>query len=202
MKKRLSREFYNQDGITVAKQLLGAVLVRKTPQGITAGKIVETEAYMGEIDAAAHSFKPRSPRTEIQYGEGGFAYIYMIYGMYWCMNVVANTKDIPQAVLIRALEPVEGIELMQSRRNTQNIKNLCSGPGKLCQALAIDKSCYGLDLLGDELYIVQGDELMPEQIAATPRINIDYAGEAKDYPWRFIIDKNPHVSKIPKKRQK
>lgn len=196
---KLSREFYCQDGNTLAKRLLGKILVHETEAGLTAGKIVETEAYMGEIDKAAHSYKSKSGRTEIQYGQGGYAYIYLIYGMYYCMNVVANKEETPEVVLIRALEPVEGISLMEQRRKTDRLKNLCSGPGKLCQALGINKDCYGADLLGDYLYILSGEEIAEENIAATPRINIDYAEEAKDFLWRYLIKENPFVSVKPKK---
>lgn len=196
----LSREFYCQDGHTVAKGLLGQILVHETPEGKTAGKIVEVEAYMGAVDKAAHSYKGRSSRTEIQYGPGGFAYIYFIYGMYYCMNVVANQPEKPEAILIRALEPVEGLELMEQRRKTGKVKNLCNGPGKLCQALGIDKSCYGEDLLGSRLYILPGEEVPEERIEATPRINIDYAEEARDFLWRYLIKDNLFVSKAPKKK--
>ena len=203
MGKKLSREFYERDGITLAKALLGKVLVHKTKEGIRKAIIVETEAYMGEKDAAAHSYKKRNPngRTNIQYGRGGYAYVYLIYGMYSCFNVVANKEEIPECVLIRALEPLEGIELMEKSRKTEKQKNLCSGPGKLCQAMEIDRSCYGEDLCGDNLYIEDAPPLAEEQVIATPRINIAYAGEAADYPWRFIIKDNPYVSVKEKSRR-
>lgn len=151
---KLKREFYTRDTLTVAKELLGKILVHKTPQGTVKGKIIEVEAYLGKKDAAAHSYKA-SPfgRTNVMYREGGYAYVYFIYGMYYCFNVVTNLKDIPEGVLVRSVRPLEGIELMQQRRKTNNIKNLCNGPGKLCIAFDIDKSCYGLDLCGDKLYI-------------------------------------------------
>lgn len=195
---KLTREFYQKNGIEVAKNLLGKVLVHKTKEGTTKGIIVETESYMGKIDKAAHSYKKGSyERTKIQYEQGGYAYVYMIYGMYYCMNVTANKENLPEAVLIRALEPLENIELMQKRRKTNNIKNLCSGPGKLASAMGITKEQYGLDLLGDELYIEDYNKTEFE-IEATKRINIDYAEEAKDFLWRFIIKGNPYVSKTKK----
>ena len=182
----LDREFYRRSGLIVAHELIGKKLVCHTEEGIAGGIIIEAEAYMGAIDAAAHSYKNcRTNRTEAMFSDGGHAYIYLIYGMYLCFNVVANVKDIPEAVLIRALEPTDGIELMKRRRNKQSLKDLCSGPGKLTQALGIKRKHYNIDLCGNELYIETTD-LAPE-IATTKRINIDYAGEAADYPWRFIL---------------
>lgn len=193
---KLSREFYERDTLLVARELLGKYLVRKTHEGITTGKIVEVEAYIGPGDAAAHTYKGlRSKRTEIAFGPGGFAYVYLIYGMYHCFNVVTNVAEKPEVVLIRALEPVDGLELMMKRRKTSKVTNLCSGPGKLCVAMDITKRDNGMDLCGDSLYITYGSEVMEKDIAATPRINIDYAGEAKNYPWRFIIKDNKYVSR-------
>lgn len=194
--RKIQRDFYMQDAVNTAKNLIGKILVRKTKEGITKGIIVETEGYMGETDKAAHSYKAlKSPRTYIQYGEGGYAYIYLIYGMHYCMNIVTNKKDIPHAVLIRALEPIEGIDIMKKRRNISNLKNLCNGPGKLCKAMAIDKGCYGMDLCGEELYLEYPDqEIKEKDIIATPRINIDYAQEAKDFPWRFVLKDSKYLS--------
>lgn len=200
--KKLGREFYERDGLTVARELIGKVLVHETKDGVIKGRIVESEAYMGEKDAAAHSYKKRSPngRTNIQYGEGGHAYVYLIYGMYCCFNVVANGKDIPECVLIRALEPVDGIETMKKNRKTDKEKNLCSGPGKLCQAMEIDRECYGKDLCGEVLYIEDWGEAVPkDMIEKSPRINIDYAGEAAEYPWRFTKKDSPFLSVKKKK---
>ena len=140
---KLPRSFYQQDGVAAAKALLGKTLVHVTPEGVTKGVIVETEAYMGPADAAAHSYKGRTARTEIQYGPGGFSYVYLIYGMYSCMNIVVNGPEHPEVVLLRALEPVEGLSLMAARRKQKKRTALCSGPGKLCRAMAIDQSCYG-----------------------------------------------------------
>lgn len=183
---RLDREFYRRSGLIVARELIGKKLICKSDEGITGGIIIEAEAYMGATDAAAHSYKNRrTNRTEAMFNDGGHAYIYLIYGMYLCFNVVANVKDIPEAVLIRALDPTDGIELMQKRRNKKSIKDLCSGPGKLTQALEITKEHYNIDLCGDKIYI-ETTNLTPE-IETTKRINIDYAGEAADYPWRFIM---------------
>lgn len=192
---KVTKDFYQRTALDVAPELLGFVLVHETKEGITKGIIVEVEAYLGPIDAAAHSYKsPRSTRTEIQYGEGGYAYIYLIYGMHYCMNVVANSMDIPEVVLIRALEPVEGIELMKERRGTDKFDNLCSGPGKLCSAMGINKSNYGMDLCGNQLYLEYPKNQETVEIVASKRINIDYSGEAKDYLWRYTVKGNKFVS--------
>ena len=169
---KLERDFYRQSGLIVARELIGKKLVTNFDEGMTAGIIIETEAYMGVDDAASHSYKNRrTARTEAMFSDGGHLYVYLIYGMYNCANVVANVKDIPEAVLIRALEPTDGIELMKRRRNKQSLKDLCSGPGKLTQALGIKRKHYNIDLCGNELYIETTD-LAPE-IATTKRINID-----------------------------
>lgn len=192
---KIPRDFYQRTAIEVAQDLLGLNLVHDTKDGITKGKIVEVEAYMGPQDAAAHSFKNiKTSRTNIQYGKGGYAYIYLIYGMYYCFNIVTNKKEIPEVVLIRALEPMEGIALMEHRRKTANLKNLCSGPGKLCAAMGINKSNYGMDLCGNQLYLESSEETEPFDIIASKRINIDYAGEAKDYLWRYTIKDNKYIS--------
>ena len=191
---KLSREFYLRGGLEVAKDLIGKKLVHNSAAGKTAGIIVEVEAYLGKIDKAAHSYKGRTARTEITFGAGGFAYIYQIYGKNFCMNVVANVAEIPDAILIRALQPVEGINLMIERRQKNNLRELCNGPGKLTQAMAITKNHYGVDLCGNELFIETVEDFQPE-IVATKRINIDYAGDAANFLWRFIQKDNPCVSK-------
>ena len=188
---KLPREFYMRDGLTVARELIGKKLVTNLPEGLTSGIIVETEAYMGTIDAASHAYKGKTERTKIFYGAGGFVYVYLIYGMHICTNVIANVENIPEAVLIRALEPVDGIELMKRRRNKYNLRGLCSGPGKLSQALGITKNFYGADLCGDKIFIVDDEEL---SITATKRVNVDYAGEATNYLWRFIATGNKFLS--------
>ena len=191
------RSYFEGDTLKLARRLLGCTLWHETPEGLCAGRIVETEAYCGETDAAAHSYKRRAPdgRTSVMYGRGGFAYVYLIYGMYSCMNIVCAPKGEPHAILIRALEPVEGIGLMQQRRKREKLTELCSGPGKLCTAMGIDRGCYGLDLMGSKLYLTLGDPVDEERIMSTERIGVDYAGEAALYPWRFYEKDNPHVSK-------
>ena len=191
---KLQREFYLRDGVEVAKDLIGKKLVHNSAEGLTAGIIVEVEAYLGKIDAAAHSYKGKTKRTEITFGEGGFAYIYLIYGKNICMNIVANFEEIPDAILIRALQPVEGIDLMIQRRNKNNLRELCNGPGKLTQAMAITKNHYGVDLCGEEIFIETAEDFQPE-IIATKRINVDYAVDAANFLWRFIQKNNIYVSK-------
>lgn len=200
--KRLEREFYHRDTIVVAKELLGKVLVHEVNGERIAGKIVETEAYLGITDKAAHSYGgKRTPRVEVMYGKPGVSYVFMIYGMYYCFNVVTREEGIAQAVLIRALEPVEGLETMANNRFKKThyeltkgqTKNLTNGPGKLCNALLIDKSLNGEDLCDDKLYIEEGNNDIFNMIS-TKRVGIDYAEEAKDYPWRFYIEDNKYVS--------
>lgn len=195
----IPREFYERDTLTVAQSLLGQRLVHETEEGIASGIIVETEAYLGELDDAAHSYRGKTERVRVQYGPDGYAYIYMIYGMYYCMNITSGPIGTPEVVLLRALEPFGGIELMKKRRNTDNIKNLCSGPGKLCMALGIGKAQYEADLCSGKLYLEYGD--VPESITASERIGIDYAEKCRDKLWRFTIAGNGFVSR-PEKRSK
>lgn len=190
---KLQREFYLRDGLTVARELIGKKLVTRLPEGTTSGIIVETEAYMGTLDAAAHSYRGKTERTKIFFGAGGFVYVYLIYGRNLCTNVVANIENVPEAVLIRALEPVDGVALMMSRRGKKNLRELCSGPGKLSQALGVTKNFYGADLCGDEIFI-ETTENFHSNITATKRINVDYAGVAANYLWRFIATGNKFLS--------
>jgi DNA-3-methyladenine glycosylase len=178
----------------VARQLLGKHLVRKHEQGITVGRVVETEAYIGPNDKACHASRGCTPRTQIMFGDAGYAYVYLIYGFHHMLNIVTEAPNLPAAVLIRAVEPVKGMDLMAARRGTQERRNLASGPGKLCQAFAIDRSLNGKDLCGRELYLIDpGDP--PPNFSTTPRIGVDYAGEWTHKPWRFIIPDNKFVSK-------
>ena len=180
----------------LARKLLGSLLVHRTINGVAAGMIVETEAYVGAIDKACHAWQNRSERTEIMYHDGGYAYVYFIYGMHHCFNVVTGSEGEGNAVLIRALEPVIGIDLMQRRRNTKLLRSLCSGPGKVCQALGITKNEYGMDLCdpASPLRLIKYRYIPDEQIAVSPRINVAYAEEAATWPWRFYVKDNPFVS--------
>ncbi|HEX2386607.1 MAG TPA: DNA-3-methyladenine glycosylase [Candidatus Binatia bacterium] len=192
---KLPRSFYAQPTIRVARQLLGKYLVRKHPDGKTAGKIVETEAYVGPHDLACHASKGRTARTEVMFGPPGHAYVYFIYGVYYCLNIVTEEVGHASAVLIRALEPIEGIELMQRRRRTDELRKLASGPGKLCLAMAIDKALNAADVSrGNVLYVEDRNEPLPK-IVARPRVGVDYAGKWKDKPWRFLIRDSEFVSK-------
>jgi len=175
--------------------LLGKYLVRKHPAGSTIGRIVEAEAYIGPQDLACHASKGRTKRTEVMFGPAGHAYVYYIYGFYNMLNLVTESKDYPAAVLIRAVEPVEGIELMESRRRNRVLRNLASGPGKLCQAFDIDRALNGADLCGNVLFVEDRGE-PPPKFQAKPRIGVDYAGKWKDKPFRFLIRGSEFVSKV------
>ena len=195
---KLPRDFYTRPNVlTVARELLGKLLVVPTANGKrVSGRIVEVEAYRGPQDRAAHSYSGRrTKRTEPMYGIGGTAYVFFVYGMYYQFNVVTNAADAPHAVLIRAVEPVEGIELMRKRRHRQPDHNLTNGPGKLCIALGIDRKLDGADLLGNKVWLEDAKQIPRAQIASGPRVGIDYAEEWKDKPWRFWIRNNPFVSR-------
>ena len=195
---KLPREFYtHRNVLRVARELLGKLLVVPTRNGKrVSGRIVEVEAYRGPQDRAAHSYGGRrTKRTEPMYGIGGTAYVFFVYGMYYQFNVVTNVIDTPHAVLIRAVEPVEGLELMRKRRPGQPDHNLTNGPGKLCIALDIDRRLDGVDLLRNRVWLEGAKRLPPSSIMYGPRIGIDYAAEWKDKPWRFWIRDNPYVSK-------
>jgi DNA-3-methyladenine glycosylase len=175
---------------------LGKALCVSSPS-FASGIIIETEAYAGAEDAASHSYKNRrTKRTEIEFAEGGYAYVYFTYGKHYCFNVVANAPGAPDAVLIRALLPKDGIDLMKTRRDTDLDTNLCSGPGKLCAALGIDKSFYGEDLRGDRIFISDFSSFTDGEVTAATRVGIGYAGEAKDYLYRYYVKNNKYVSRV------
>ena len=192
----MNHSFFRQDTVELARKLLGCLLVHRTPDGVAGGMIVEAEAYVGAIDKACHAYRNRSERTEIMYHDGGYAYVYFIYGMHHCFNVVTGPEGEGNAVLIRALEPVIGLKLMQRRRNTKSLQNLCSGPGKVCLALDVTKNEYGLDLCNADspLHLIQYRHIPDAKIVASPRINVAYAEEAAAWPWRFYVKENPYVS--------
>lgn len=191
------REDYLGNSVETAKKLIGAVLVHESPEGVTAGRIVECEAYggiwRGHEDDGAHSYKGLTPRTKVIFGEGGHAYVYLIYGMYECFNVVCGREGEGTCVLIRALEPIEGIELMKQRRRQKNLRLLTSGPGRLTMAMGIDRSFYGADLVDGPLYIVSDG--FKGKTERTKRKNIDFARYGKNFPWRFTLKGNPYISK-------
>jgi DNA-3-methyladenine glycosylase len=193
---KLSRSFYSRPTLDVASDLLGKVLVRRFNRRNLAGKIVETEAYVGPHDLACHASKGHTPRTSVMFGPPGYAYVYMIYGFYFCLNVVTEPLGYPAAVLIRAVEPLENLDLMRKlRNNPDHDANIGSGPGKLCMAMSIDKQLNGADLLGTTIWI-EDRKIDPGPILTSPRVGVDYAGEYKDKPWRFFVDANPHVSRV------
>ena len=197
---KLNKEFYLCDGLTLSRSLLGKVLCRKTEDGILRARIIETEAYMGQGDKAAHASKGKTERTAVLFEDGGRAYIYLIYGMYCCLNISANVKDVPDCVLIRALEPLDGVQPMCKSRKTDKINNLCSGPGKLCQALQLTKSDNATFLTGNSIWI-EDDGFKVPAISASKRINIDYAEEAIDFLWRFYIPDSPYLSVRERKKK-
>jgi DNA-3-methyladenine glycosylase len=189
----LRRDFYARDTEIVSRELLGAVLECKTDDGIASGIIVETEAYVGEHDAACHAAAGRTRRTEPLYGPPGNAYVYFIYGMHWCINAVTRAEDFPSAVLIRALEPLSGIPLMRRRRpHARSDRDLTNGPGKLCAALGIDRRMNGLPLQRFPVVIRTGTTVRETDVAITPRIGIS---RAADWPLRFFVRDNPFVSR-------
>jgi DNA-3-methyladenine glycosylase len=167
------------------------------------GMIVETEAYLGIEDRAAHSFGGRrTARTEATYALGGHVYVFFVYGMYFQLNVVTGPVDHPHVVLIRAVEPVEGIEKMRERRGTVKERNLTSGPGKLCIALGIDRTFNTEDLLGDRIWLEDLKTIPKKEVSVGPRVGIDYAGEDAEQPWRFWVKDNEFVSKRPRSTDK
>lgn len=187
----LPQSFYNRSTLQVAQELLGKKLVFRTEVGILSGRIVETEAYIGQDDPACHAAKGRTKRTEIMFGPPGIAYIYLIYGMYYCLNAVTEAADFPAAVLIRALEPLSGIDTMKKHRKQENIRQLTNGPGKICQAFGLDKNMNGADLCNSNLFIEMDKEIAPSDILKTSRIGISVGREK---PWRFCIKGNPFAS--------
>lgn len=195
---KLKAKFFEHDAEIVARELLGKVLVHKISDKILTGKIVETEAYVGPQDQASHASRKKTPRNSIMFEQGGHWYVYFIYGMYFNLNIVTGKKDFPAAVLIRALEPLEGIELMKQNRKTENISNLTNGPGKLCKALQIDKSFNATSGVSNDanLYIEdRGIIVLPKNIISAKRIGVEYAGKWKDKLLRFYLKDNEFVSK-------
>lgn len=182
--QKLPREFYDRDTVLVARELLGKLLVHRAGGVARIGKIVEVEAYLGEHDLAAHSSKGRTPRTQIMFGPPGHAYVYFIYGMYFCVNVVTEREGHASAVLLRAVEPVE------------NLEGRTCGPGLLCRALHIDKKLNGHDLLSDDFFIAAPETAEKISIVKRPRIGVDYAKHWAKRHLRFYIKGNSFVSRL------
>ncbi len=198
MIKKLNRSFFRKSALELAQNILGKYLVRITPRGKAVVKIVEAEAYMGLDDEASHSYQGRlTERNKVMYEDGGVFYVYKIYGIYYCLNVVANKKNVPQAVFIRSAEPVEGVDILKKNRNMNkfNFLHLTNGPSKMAQALDISLEFYGKSVENNQLYFLSGEKISPAKIVSAPRVNIDYAQSARDYPFRFYIRGNKFVSK-------
>ncbi|MDO5040121.1 DNA-3-methyladenine glycosylase [Clostridium sp.] len=200
----LDKDYFQKDALYLAKDLLGKILVREVDGKIIKSRIVETEAYIGNGDKACHAYNGRrTKRTEVLYSEGGIAYIYLIYGMYNCLNVVTGIKEEAEAVLIRALEPLNEFDYISNKRFNKDFDNLTNtqklaltnGPGKLCKALLIDRELNAIKLYEKgKLYLID-DGFKDFGVVKTKRIGIDYAEEAIHFPWRFYIEGNKYVSK-------
>ena len=193
----LGRSFYLQPTLRVARALLGKVLVHDTREGRAAGRIVEVEAYRGPRDRAAHTAGGRrTPRNETMWGPAGHAYVYFIYGMHYCVNVTTQPPGVPEAVLLRALEPLEGIDLMRARRGLPEgpVWKLCRGPGALCRAIGLTRAQDGADLVHSRLRIVDAAPMPTSRIARTARIGVAYAGTDALRPWRFLVRGSVAVS--------
>ena len=189
---------FSKNATIVARELLGKTLVRTLDDGtVLKGIIVETEAYSGTDDLASHGRAKKTPRNIIMYGPPGYIYVYLIYGMYQMLNIIAEPEDEPAAILIRAVEPMSGIDVMKKLRGKDNVKNLCNGPGKLAQAFDIDKSLNGLSL-GSEIQILDGVEVPISSIETSPRIGLGKSVQEPwlSKPWRWYIRDNPFVSRL------
>jgi DNA-3-methyladenine glycosylase len=195
--KPYPQEFYEQETEVVARELLGSYMVYLSPDGVLAGRVVETEAYTGPDDPACHSARGKKQRNAVMFGPAGRVYVYLIYGMYYCFNVTTDALTTPAAVLLRALEPLEGVAIMARRRGTEDIRNLCSGPGKLCQALGITKDMNGLSVVtGPIRFYRPRAEDQAGTVMVGPRVGIS---QAADWPLRFYLEGNPFVSRVPKR---
>ncbi len=196
LKVKLPRSFYARPVLIVARECIGKILVHRTLEGEAAGRIVEAEAYRGPLDLAAHSSRGLTPRTAAMFGPPGHAYVYLLYGISWAINLVVAAEGEPHAVLIRALEPVRGLDLMARRRGKPpGARTLTNGPGKLTHALAITGADYGRDLCSDELFLENSNSV--GRIGRSPRINVDYAGAWAEKRWRFYERSNRYVSVKP-----
>ena len=208
--RKLPRSFYLRPTLTIAKQLLGKYLCRRIGSSrlqrgkkLLIGKIVEVEAYLGEKDPASHAYRGKTKRNEVMFRIGGYLYVYFTYGMHFCANVVTEKEGVPHAVLIRGVEPIQGIEMMIENRSkgqrgvTEHWsdgvpKDLTNGPAKLCEAFCIARAQNGTDLLANEIFIVEGETILKSEIGISTRIGIRYAAEKK---WRFYVKGNMFVSK-------
>jgi DNA-3-methyladenine glycosylase len=191
LKPKLGPNFFNKSVAELAQDLLGCELVHQTPEGITAGIIVEAEAYHQD-DEASHSYRGNTNRTRVMFGPPGYAYVYFTYGMHWCFNITSEGIGVGAAVLIRALHPTQGIELMKIRRGRDKVYDLCSGPSRLVQAMGITRSGYGKPVFESKFQLNPRAEAANLDIRSGPRIGIS---KAQDKPWRFWIEGNPFISR-------
>ncbi|UCB53628.1 MAG: DNA-3-methyladenine glycosylase [Candidatus Zixiibacteriota bacterium] len=191
MTKKLGRKFYDRPTLKVARELLGKYLVVKKDGHLLSGKIVETEAYIGLKDPASHAYRGMTPRNEVMFGGPGYAYVYLTYGMHHCLNLVTEKEGYPAAVLIRAIEPVDGVGLMKKRRGYRNLQDLTSGPAKLCQALGVDRKLNGEDLCSEVIFVQDRGETVG-RTASSSRIGIK---EGKHKKWRFFLKGSQFVSR-------
>jgi DNA-3-methyladenine glycosylase len=187
---KLPRSFYDRPTPLVAQEIIGKILVKESSDGLASGRIVETEAYSGRSDPASHAYRGPTRRNEVMFGPPGFLYVYLSYGVHYCCNVVTESDGIAGAVLVRSLEPLAGVELMEARRGLHRPRDLCNGPGKLCQALGIGISDYGADLETSSVWL-EDDGFRPDVIAVSKRVGIT---SAADLPLRFYLPKNSFVS--------
>jgi len=201
--KKLTRDFYTQDSLVVAQELLGKYLIRKTANQNIIGKIVEVEAYLGPKDKASHAYLgKRTNRNRVEYSEGGYIYIYLVYGMYWQLNIVTSLENKPECILIRGVEPtsiLKANEINNLKNLKPEIKNLTNGPGKVCKYFKLDKSFYGEDLtISKRIWLEdRGDKISKNDIQKSKRIGIAYAGKYwSKRLWRFYLKDNPFVSKL------
>ncbi len=191
--KILSKEFYLQETSVVAKNLLGKLIYRHSDKGMLIARIVETEAYLAENDPACHAFYKKTKKNEKMFEEGGISYVYLIYGFYYCLNIVTGHKDRGEAVLIRALEPIDGIEAMKEFRSVEKEHQLTNGPGKLCKALNINLEDNGLDVItSKKLFLTEDRNFNDNEIVVTTRIGIT---KATELPLRFYVKDNKYISK-------
>jgi DNA-3-methyladenine glycosylase len=198
VRPRLRRDFYARDPITLARDLLGRILFYQAPEGLLAGRIVETEAYTGAADPASHAYRGLTARNAVMFGEAGHAYVYFTYGMHYCLNVVADRKGTAGAVLLRSLEPLHGLDLMRAHGTRGSDDRLCSGPGKICRAFGLDLRHNGLDLTRGPLGIAAGSPVPSSLIAVGRRVGITRAAEL---PYRFALAASRSVSVKPESGQ-
>ncbi len=188
---RLPRAFYERPAVDVAPELVGMVLARRSTDGVLRGRIVETEAYTGQSDPGSHAFRGQTPRNAVMFGPAGFLYVYLSYGMHFCMNIVTDSPGVAGAVLIRALEPLDGIDVMERRRGGRPLVELCNGPGKLCAALGITRQENGADLETSDIW-VESDSCPPPPLSVSTRIGLSAGTEL---PLRFYARDSRFVSR-------